>query len=380
MNAQRLKYRRARKWQKSRILDHLQEGHGYNRSYLARCLRHEPHRQGGSESRGRKPIYTAVHAVLKHLWTCMDYICGTRLAPLLPELVDRLMACGELRLDAEQRALVCGMSGRTIDRLLSKDKRGMQVRSKARTRPGTLLRHQIPIKTFAEWHDATPGFVALDCVGHDGGSARGDYNQTLNVTDVATGWTTSRAVKNKAQVWVFAALQDARAAFPFPWLGIHSDNGSEFINDELVRYCTAEHLTFTRSRPGKKNDNCYVEQKNWSVVRRAVGYARHVGDEALLNELYRVLALYHNFFMPVMKCVAKTRHGSRVTRHYDTPQTPYQRVLASPDVAPQVKARLRTQYPTLNPAALKREITRVQGCLARAARRYGASVVLQKVA
>ena len=185
---------------------------------------------------------------------------------------------------------------------------------------------------------------------------------TLNATDVATGWTTCVALKNKAQVWTFAGIKKIRAKLPFLLLGLDSDNGSEFINEILWRYCQEQQLTFTRSRPYRKNDSCFVEQKNFSVVRRAVGYQRYDTDEQLrlLDELYEVLDLYTNFFQPSMKLQAKERHGARVKKTYDTARTPYRRVLESSFIAEQTKNELRARYELLNPAQLKRQIERLQ--------------------
>jgi hypothetical protein len=198
-------------------------------------------------------------------------------------------------------------------------------------------------------------------VGHDGGNTRGDYCLTLDVTDIKTGWTECVATRNKAQKHVFEALQTARRRLPFPLLGIDSDNGSEFINDELLRYCVQEELTFTRGRPGHKNDNPHVEQKNWTAVRRFVGDLRYDTPQhlQLLNQLYGVLHFYLNFFIPVMKLKEKVRKGSKVKRVYDKPQTPYARVLASPQVSAKVKAQLRATYTHLNVVELKRHIDQI---------------------
>ncbi len=214
---------------------------------------------------------------------------------------------------AEVRGKLLSISASTIDRLLAPDRARLSLTGRAGTKPGTLLKHQIPVRTFSEWDDALPGFVEIDLVGHEGGVIRGEYCQTLDVTDVATGWTETRAVKNKAQVHVFAAIKEIREALPFPLLGIDSDNGSEFINNELHRYCQDKRITFTRSRAYKKNDGCYVEQKNWSVVRRNVGYARFdtLEELAVLNELYAFLREHTNFFMPSAKLLSKTRTAPR---------------------------------------------------------------------
>lgn len=197
---------------------------------------------------------------------------------------------------------------------------------------------------------------------HDGGVAAGDFCQTLDVTDISTTWTETAAVRNKAQVHVFAAVKQVRRRLPFDLLGIDSDNGSEFINAELERYCREQEITFTRSRPYRKNDNCFVEQKNYSVVRRSVGYARYDTEEqlALLNQLYGYLRLYTNFFMPSMKLVSKERCGSQVKKRHDQAQTPYRRVLLAPEISDKEKRKLQMQYETLNPAELKRQIERLQ--------------------
>jgi hypothetical protein len=381
VKALRKKYRKMRKKEKGRILDHLEEEHGYNRQYASRLLAGVVMKEGeGRERRGSKPHYGEVYGALKYLWQVYDYICSKRLAAVVEEALRKLKECGELDLDKGTEEKLAAMSPRTMDRLLAKDRKRMSLRSRARTRPGTLLKHMVPVKTHSEWNDTEPGFLQVDCVGHDGGNPRGEFNQTVDATDVATTWTETRAVRNKAQCRVFAALEQMASDFPFPIKGMHSDTGGEFISDQLFRYCNRKQISFTRGRVGKKNDNAYVEQKNWSVVRRAVGYGRHEGDEDLLNRLYRVLRLYTNFFMPTMKCVARTRHGSRTTRHYDTPKTPYQRVLDSPGIAAKDKACLRAIYARLNPVALKKEITRLQGILIRRAAKHGTPILLQEVA
>jgi hypothetical protein len=308
-----------------------------------------------------------VKAALIKIWRVMDYMCGKRLQPALPELVTVLERHNELPCDAATKAKLLRISAATIDRLLRSERRKYELRGKARNKPGTLLKHQIPIRTFAEWDEQQPGFAEVDLVGHEGGVAAGDYCQTLDLTDVATTWTETMAVRNKAQTRVFETLQKVRKNLPFPLLGLDSDNGSEFINDYLLRYCRQEQITFTRSRPYRKNDNCFVEQKNYSIVRRAVGYGRYDTDEqcALLNELYSYLRLYTNFFLPTMKLKSKERVGSRVKKTYDQARTPYQRVLDSPHLTRQKKQLLRTRYATLNPAALKRKIERLQQRLAK---------------
>lgn len=236
----------------------------------------------------------------------------------------------------------------------------MDLRGRSGTKPGSLLKKRIPVRTFAQWDEVRPGFLEVDLVSHDGGNARGDC---LNATDVRTGWTQCRAIQNRAEIWTLEALKAIRQELPL--LGLDSDNGSEFINYHLIRYCEKDDrpnrkgaITFTRSRPCKKNDNCYVEQKNWTVIRQTVGYFRYETQEELrlLNRLYERLGLLGNYFQSQMKLREKRREGSRVIRKYDDPQTPYARVLASPHVSNEVKTRLRTTYDTLNPAQLRRDI------------------------
>src|SRR4029450_8490764 len=340
-------YRGASKKDKGKILDQFIGTTGYSRWYARLVLRHEGRRVQADKKtillavrekkkaqRKRARVYDEkVQLALVKLWRIMDYICGKRLAPLLPELLTVLERHNEFSCDGETRAELIRISAATIDRLLKPERGKHQLRGRAGTKPGTLLKKQIPIRTFAEWDEQRPGFAEIDLVAHDGGVAAGDYCQTLVLTDIATTWTETKAVRNKAQTWVFAALKEIRQNLPFPLLGIDSDNGSEFINKYLTEYCQKQKLTFTRSRPYRKNDNCFVEQKNYSVVRRAVGYQRYDTEAQLnlLNKLYATLRLYSNFFQPTMKLKSKERVGSKVIKRYDRAQTPYQRVLAAGD-------------------------------------------------
>jgi len=369
------RYREARKKVKQQILDEFCRTTGYNRSYARLVLRNHGRRITVSADRAvvgdleqkrqrlRPKVYDAkVSQALVQIWLLLDYLCGKRLVAILPEIVARLEQFGELRLEPDTRQKLLQLSAATADRMLQPERRKHQLRGQARTRPGSLLKHQIPIRTFSEWNEQRPGFVEIDLVAHDGGLAVGDYCQTLDITDVCTGWTEALAVPNKAQVWVFNAIAKARERLPFPLLGIDSDNGSEFINHELLRYCEAQHITFTRARPYRKNDNCYVEQKNYSVVRRTVGYQRFdsAPELRLLNQLYDSLRLYTNFFLPTMKLKRKERLGSQVRKTYEAPQTPYYRLLHSSDISAEDKQKLQDQYQNLNPAALKRRIANLQ--------------------
>lgn len=364
------RYKQARKKQKQQILDECCQLTGYNRSYASHVLCHGQPVQARKKLKPKvamrpKPcVYydEKVRQALQRIWLLMDCICGKRLQPMLTELITILEKHGEIKLSAPTRRKLREISSATIDRLLAGTRKEMAPHARSHTKPGTLLKHQIPIRTFAEWNEAQPGFVEIDLVAHDGGQASGEYLYTLDVTDVCTGWTETMAVRNKGQEAVFEALVEIRQRLPFPLQGIDSDNGSEFINDHLFRYCQREKITFTRARSYRKNDNCFVEQKNYSVVRRNVGYQRYEGEaeDALLNQLYRHLRLYTNYFQPVMKLVSKERDGARVRKKYDVAQTPYRRVLAAGTLDKKKQAQLKREYESLNPAALKRQITRLQ--------------------
>src|SRR5713101_4316622 len=372
------RYRKARKKDKNTILNEFTQLTGYNRCYAAFLLRSKGKKLRINNKtvlvgdltkrvkRNRPRTYDEkVMCALKKIWFIMDCICGKRLGPILGELIPILENYQEIELDTTTKEILLTISAVTIDRLLAPERRKQSLRGRSRTKPGTLLKHQIPIRTFSEWNEHKPGFVEIDLVGHEGGEARGDYIQTLDITDVCTGWTETQAVRNKAQVWVFEALKRIRECLPFKLLGIDSDNGGEFINDQLYRYCQKEQITFTRGRPYRKNDSCYVEQKNYSVVRRAVGYLRYETEEQLevINELYGYLRVYTNYFQPVMKLIEKTRVGSRVRKKYDKSKTPYHRVIESSHVEEEEKKALSKEYAKLNPAELKRQITRLQNKL-----------------
>jgi hypothetical protein len=295
------------------------------------------------------------------VWMVLGGPAGKRLAPFLGEMVEVMERTGELEVSSEVRAKLVAVSAATIDRMLAPERRRLRVRGRSGTKPGTLLKRQIPVRTFADWDETSPGFCEVDLVAHEGGNPFGDFCQTLTVTCVNTGWTEVRALKNKAQRWCFDALLDVERSLPFPLVGLDSDNGGEFINNQLYRYCLERKITFTRTRPGRKNDNCFVEQKNWPVVRQQVGYGRYDTPAELecLTELYRHLRLYVNFFQPVMKLVSKTRRGATVTKRYDVATTPYRRVLAA-EVNDEAKRELTRTYLELNPVELQRAIGRCQ--------------------
>lgn len=387
------RFRRAGKNERSHIITDFVALTGYNRCYAAYVLRN----CGKQQSRlvkGRVLVFTPGHArkkgskrkrqsrygssafmtALKRLWALSDGLCGKRLVAFIREIVPHLEQQGALKVSCpEVRQQLLSVSPATVDRLLVRTKQECLLHGRTTTRPGTLLKYHVPIRTFSQWDDTRPGFCEMDLVSHDGGSIYGDCCHTLTLTDIISCWTELAAVKNKAQCHVFDALEDIRERLPFELLGLDSDNGSEFINGHLIDYCVNEHITFTRSRPYRKNDSCYVEQKNYSIVRRSVGYYRYDTPQQLelLQLLYSHLRLYTNFFQPVMKLKEKIRRGSHVSRCYDEPQTPYARLLARADIEPERKETLRHQYQKLNVVTLKREINRLQAELFRLARKAG---------
>ncbi|MBP1658159.1 MAG: putative transposase for insertion sequence element [Bacteroidetes bacterium] len=385
VNATAKRYQHSTKKARGQILDEFTKLTRYGRRYAAWLLTNWRRRRvltiGGVRTvytfglkkarKGRivpkRPrTYGAdLQRLLIQLWALSGGLCGKRLAPFIRQTLPVLQRFEEISLKAEQRTKLLAISPATIDRLLVAERKKYRIKGRPTTRPGSLLKHQIPIRTFADWDDAKPGFVEIDLVAHDGGFPASEVIHSLTLTDVATGWTEARALKTKARRWVLEALADITAQLPFTLLGITSDNGGEFINEELLAYCKEHHLTFTRTRPYRKNDNCFVEQKNYTMVRYAVGYARLTTEDHLncLKKLYPTFGLFTNYFLPSVKLRKKTRTGSKVTKSYDTPQTPLQRMLLHRIISPTAKARLHHQYRLLNPAQLRREITQDQNRL-----------------
>lgn len=370
------------KKERSRFLDEFVAPTGYRRSHGALLLRLEGRRvrlkaqAGGGwgragageaaaaagERRGRGAGPGAiVGAARQAVWQASG--------PALPRVIEALERHGELQLAPVVRSKLLAIAPATIDRLLAEERRARRLKSRARTRPGTLLRQHIAIRTFADWDEARAGFIEVDLAGHDGGLGRGDCIHTLTATDVATTWTEPGTARNTAHVHVVATLRQAIGRKPFPILGIDCDNGEKFINREKKEYCEDNGITFNRSRPYRKNDNCFVEQKNWSVVRRFLGYARFDTDAAakILAQLDHPLSDDLNFFLPTTKLVEKVRDGAKLRTRHDTARTPHERVLASPYVDGEVKAALQARAKQLNPAALRRSITDLQKTLERLA-------------
>jgi len=358
------RYRQASRQERSAILDEFVKTTGYHRKHAIAVLNGRRERASGPIRRPRRKVYGAeVATAIGTLADWFDGICSKRLRAAMDVELPRLYEDGALQVNSACYRKLLAVSPSTMDRLRA-SRQYRPGKRRGFTKPGTLLKDRIAIRTWADWTEEQPGFCEIDLVDHSGGRViRGsDHAWTLCFTDIDSAWTECVAVINKAQQHVFAAIQHAQQRLPFALLGIDSDNGAEFINDQLYRYCLQEQITFTRGRAGRKNDNPYVEQKNWSVVRRAVGYYRYDNSAQvdLLNSLYALLHLYINFFLPVMKLKEKVRVGSKVKRVYDVPQTPYVRVLNSDHVSEEDKAQLRETYGYLNLVDLRRRINELQ--------------------
>ncbi len=353
------RYREAFGAEKRGILDEFCANCGYHRKYAIRLLNGPPPSARPLRRRGRARRVTygsRVISILKAVWEAADYPWSVRLKALLPEWMPWIRRRFRLTPDLEGQLL--RISARSMDYRLREDKRRVRRRLYGRTKPGTLLKHHIEVKA-DRWEVETPGFTEIDLVSHSGASASGDFCHSLNLTDIHTTWTETRAVLGKGQERVREALERMRQALPFPLQGIDSDNGSEFVNDHLYRYCQSQQIQFTRGRPYKKDDNAHIEQKNWTHVRRLLGYVRYDSPAALeaINDLYRnELRLFQNLFLPSVKLEGKVRVGSRLRRRYRAPQTPFQRVCACRAVHPERVAELKGQRERLDPFELSRII------------------------
>jgi hypothetical protein len=354
----RPRYRLASRRAKTRLLDEFCRVTKRDRKVAIRLLRHPP--KHARRRAGRPQAYLkTLRPALEQLWEASDYLCSKRLAPFLPELIETLERHDEVTLSREQRTALLRISPATIDRLLGPVRRQYRRHGIATTSPSlAALRAQVPLRTFGEWSNVPPGHLPADLLAHCGDSSHDFFLTSLLALDVATGWTELQAVWGKGHHRGGAAMQAVRHALPMPLLGLHTDNGGEFLNHILVPWCRDKQVTFTRGRPYRKNDQAYVEQRNGSVLRRYIGYDRYSTRAAFvaLQAVHQLLRLYVNFFQPIRKLISKERHGARVVKRYDRAQTPYRRLQVSGVLTPERRAALTAQYQRLNPLRLRAEL------------------------
>jgi hypothetical protein len=360
----RSRYYGARKKDKSRILDEFVAITGHQRKYALRLLAAiRDSTATTSVVLGRKVYASAVTEVLVTLWESSDRLCGKRLKAILPELLKSMESHGHMSLDEPLKALVLSASASTIDRVL----RPVREKATGRThvRPKKKIRSAIAVKTFSEWEDVAPGSLEADFVAHCGGNLSGAFIHSLAATDVASGWTECVPILIREQSLVVETMELLRKRFPFPIVGINTDNDSSFINESLTKYCELQHIAFTRSRPYRKNDQAWIEQKNGSIVRKYLGYHRYSGPVACqtIAHLFDYVRRYVNFFQPSFKLLSKSRIGAKVSKKFLSPQTPCDRLLSDPRVSTESKDYLSATRRDQDPLELLHEIRKTQEAL-----------------
>ena len=358
--AVRARYQGAGRGEKKRILDEFCETTGMHRKAVIRLLNRGP--SPARRRAGRPRRYgSEVTEALVRVWEVGDRMCGKLLAAVMPEMLEALERHGELKLTAEVRSLLLEISPASIDRLLSRHRRRLGVQPRRLSPASSSLKGEIPIRTWSEWKGVTVGSLQADLVLHCGESTEGFYLTTLCAVDVASGWTELQPIWGLGKQRVGSAVHHIRERLPFPLKGLHTDNGAEFINHTLYNWCRQEKVVFTRGRSYRKNDQAYVEQRNWLTVRRQVGYDRLASKEAyaLLGKLYPLLCLQLNLFRPIRKLAAKERLGARLVKRYDEPRTACQRLLESGVLTPMERQQLQLTLQSTNPAELQRQIDRL---------------------
>jgi len=378
-----------------KILDDVVEITGYHRHYAAWLLRNYDKRKTVSGSTGepvrlivglptkrqkvdRPRTYDeSVKRELVFIWEWFDQMCGKRLVALLPDILPVLVQQDRVTEGDDVYRKLIHISAATIDRILKPERAKRRLTGTTHTKPSSILKSQIPIIISSELNVTEPGHYQLDLVGHDGGNPNGHFSFTLNAVELSSGWVEPRILQNKAHRWAKEAIKDIKSRCPLPIASLHSDNDSVFINEHLQSWCVQQHIPYSRARPYHSNDTCYVEQKNYNIVRQAIGYARYDSQEevAVIGKLYENLRLLINFFYPSMKLLKKYRVGSRIHKTYDTPKSPFRRILDSPQVPNTLKIKLRYQKRHLDPFALKKTIASLQGKLLELVRRKNMKIL-----
>ena len=352
------RYASSNRKERGQILDEFAAVSGLHRKHAMRLLRTgQPGRRSGPRP-GRRLYNEAVREALIVIWEASDRVCGKRLRPLVPILIEAMERHGHLQLTPEVRAGLEAMSAATIDRALGDAREPGGGRKRRNAPPSAAIRRNVPVRTFDGWDDPAPGFIEADLVAHSGPTAKGSFVQTLTLTDIATGWTECAPLLVREQHLLTEVLSEVRKRMPFALLGFDTDNDSVFMNETVKTYCEEAGLVFTRCRPYRKNDQAWVEQKNGAVVRRTVGYRRYEGLEAAaaLARLYTALRLFVNFFQPSFKLAGKARDGAKVTKKYHPPATPYQRLMADIRTSEEVRRQVTAIHATLDPVRLLQTI------------------------
>jgi len=359
----RIQYQKSTKKEKGKILDSLCLSTELSRDRLKKILSENYVKTKHTNKKsGRKRKYgPRIISALDELWPLLDYSSGKRFCAGLDDMLDAIERFDSDLFNQETKRLLRSISPATVERILKGKREKLTLKGKSTTKPGTLLKKDIPIRLGTEWDENKVGFLEIDLVAHCGSTVAGEYVNTLDVTDIFSGWTETRAIINKAQKHTFQALKTIEDKLPFTILGLDSDNGSEFINDQLYRYCKEKDIMFTRGRPFMKNDGCHIEQKNWHIVRRSIGYARYEGQPAvnIMNKYYDLLRLYSNFFLTHMKLISKTRNESKIKKKYDYPKTPYRRILEDPSIPKDQKDKLISISLSLNPIKINNDMQRL---------------------
>lgn len=356
------KYWRSGKKRKTQLLDDFCEFTKYHRKYALALLNHPlPKRWKRYKQRAKKYDQTVIDTLLV-LWRAVDEICAERLHPYIPELLDKLVDCGEVTVNESARTKLLAISLGAVKKIIGKTKHRTLIKIGGTTKPGSLLKSQIAIR-YLPWEEVDPGWCEADTVAHCGSDVSGEYIFSVNIVDIATGWCEQGAIWGKGEMATKQQLNIIRQRLPFTLLGLNPDNGSEFINWQLFRYCKKNNINLTRSRAYHKNDNAHIEQKNWTAIRQLLGYSRFDkrAQQTLMNDLYAdEWRLYLNLFQPTMKLKEKikdARTGKTKKKYYEA-KTPFQRLLEHPKTTQAQKDLLLSMYQGLNPIKLKQQINK----------------------
>lgn len=359
LNQLRLKYHTLSRREKAETINALILSTGYSRKAAIRALNKAARDKPILKRQRRKPSrYDTILPGLRQIWKASNYLCGKRLHEALPLYISRMSQASELHLTDSQIDLLLTISAATIDRLLRVDRSKVRPKGRCTTRPGSILLHQIMVKTFAEWNDTKPGYFAMDWVAFCGESLQGEFVYVLSMTDIATGWMALAAFMGRSEYAFTEAILTVMKSLPFALRGIHVDNDSTFINHHVYRFCLSNQITMSRSRPNKNNDNCFVEQKNWDVVRKNLGYSRYDTQDqlAIIKQVLPLIEIYQNVFQPSMRLACKYRDGAKVHKTYRKAKAPLQQLSEDKSTPSELAYMLQNLYADLSPLQLRKQI------------------------